>query len=613
MAAGPTAGAPMYSSESTGASSCTTAGGAATESEPLGTASRPGACTEPDQDDVRGKELMPFDDGSLTADKAQSSAMSLVINYTEPLFAAGAAVFGLSLLVMPLLVRLQKPGLKKAGATDGCRKDLFSYDGLVEDVKQVSRLFKESELRHRLGTMDASALLRELTMGTEELDQHISASGADATDEEVARIQKWKDKANTNLRSLQKRSALAFLGLPPDANESDVGKMYKKMALELHPDKGGDPEKFQELQEMRERLNDADRDDKDEDDEDGAKDAEKKSAKDALDEETQKLPPDERAKKLRVDAHENVLRVWERAKKARDEIVGDKAIKSNAQPALNMLRVFVDRFVASEVKPLKHGDAKGADAKFRKFIQQGAEILAVAAIHDVQGALSTVAMTFNYRLVARSGSAEVKNQCAALLEAIAEVPAQAEAFLKAVEDGLELTKDREKKDKEERAAQQRAREAQGDFSGDAGGLQSEAQEAGNAPAAPTAPPASRQPNGYPSAQPQQHPTTSAQPKAADPFADFDFDKTPGAASRVDTRRPPETLAKKSEGGGALVEKRTRWDPEFDHPYAGALKADGTGIFCRPCQRWINTYEYNVEVFNTHCIRAHPQPPPGWDG
>ena len=34
--------------------------------------------------------------------------------------------------------------------------------------------------------------------------------------------------------------------------------MYKKMALELHPDKGGDPEKFQELQEMKElQLSDA--------------------------------------------------------------------------------------------------------------------------------------------------------------------------------------------------------------------------------------------------------------------------------------------------------------------------------------------------------------------
>ena len=76
---------------------------------------------------VRGGELMPFDDGSLTADKAigreslqemlnclclyiaayvackaQSSAASLVINFVnfaEPLIAAGAAVFGLNLLV----------------------------------------------------------------------------------------------------------------------------------------------------------------------------------------------------------------------------------------------------------------------------------------------------------------------------------------------------------------------------------------------------------------------------------------------------------------------------------------------------------------------------------
>ena len=30
--------------------------------------------------------------------------------------------------------------------------------------------------------------------------------------------------------------------------------------------------------------------------------------------------------------------------------------------------------------------------------------------------------------------------------------------------------------------------------------------------------------------------------------------------------------------------RTSWDPSFDHPYAGALKSNGTGIYCRPCQR-----------------------------
>ena len=39
-------------------------------------------------------------------------------------------------------------------------------------------------------------------------------------------------------------------------------------------------------------------------------------------------------------------------------------------------------------------------------------------------------MHFNYRLVARSGSAEIKQRCAALLEAVGEVPRLAEEFVR---------------------------------------------------------------------------------------------------------------------------------------------------------------------------------------
>merc|ERR1712217_737599 len=92
-------------------------------------------------------------------------------------------------------------------------------------------------------------------------------SDMQVTDSEVSRIQKWRDSVNGNLKCLQKRSALAFLGLPPDSSENDVNKMYKKMALELHPDKGGDPEKFQELQEMKERLTEIEADEKKTDEE----------------------------------------------------------------------------------------------------------------------------------------------------------------------------------------------------------------------------------------------------------------------------------------------------------------------------------------------------------
>ncbi|CAE7865041.1 Ankrd27, partial [Symbiodinium sp. KB8] len=71
----------------------------------------------------------------------------------------------------------------------------------------------------------------EITMSTNELDEHMETSSMEETDDEVSRIQKWRDSVNANLKSLQKRSALAFLGLPPDSNMNDINAMYKKMAL----------------------------------------------------------------------------------------------------------------------------------------------------------------------------------------------------------------------------------------------------------------------------------------------------------------------------------------------------------------------------------------------
>jgi len=556
-----------------------------------------------------GGELMPFDDGSMTADKAQSSAMSLVINYAEPFQAAGTAVFGLGLIVLPLLSRLNVLSAE----------DAFRYRCHGEtNPRQPMRLFTEAELKQRLGLLDAEAVASEITMTTDELDDHMNESEMDVTDDEVSRIQKWRDSANAHLKGLQKRSALAFLGLPPEATDNDINKMYKKMALELHPDKGGDPEKFQELQEMKERLNEAEKEDgeggKKKDDED-PEDEEARKAKEKEKEEEEegpKLPPSERIKKLRMDVHDNCVRLWERAKKSRDEITGEKSIRCNPQPAMNILRLFVDRFVNSEIKTLRHDDVKGAEAKFRKFVKQGAEIIAVAAMQDVQSTLSTVAMHFNYRLVARSGSAEVKNRCASLLEAISEVPTQSEAFIKRVEDMLATAKDREKARKEARAKRQAEGEAaaQQQQAGGGSGQGAAEAKAGTKAAGP-------------------EPTAAAAKAAAkgpDPFADFDFqEKKPAAAPKAAApaamaeATPSATLARKKEDERSAIaaaqqqQRRTGWDPGFDHPYAGALKSNGTGVYCRPCQRWIMTYEYNTEVFLTHVERVHPKPPAGWAG
>ena len=43
------------------------------------------------------------------------------------------------------------------------------------------------------------------------------------------------------------------------------------------------------------------------------------------------LPPNERVKKLRMDVHDNTLRLWEKAKKSRDEISGEKALPLRSQ------------------------------------------------------------------------------------------------------------------------------------------------------------------------------------------------------------------------------------------------------------------------------------------
>ena len=46
------------------------------------------------------------------------------------------------------------------------------------------------------------------------------------------------------------------LGLSPDCSSSEIKKAYRKAALQQHPDKGGDPEKFKQINEAYAVLSD---------------------------------------------------------------------------------------------------------------------------------------------------------------------------------------------------------------------------------------------------------------------------------------------------------------------------------------------------------------------
>lgn len=50
-----------------------------------------------------------------------------------------------------------------------------------------------------------------------------------------------------------------ILGISRDASKEDIKKAYKRMAIQHHPDKGGDPEKFKELARAYEVLSDDDK------------------------------------------------------------------------------------------------------------------------------------------------------------------------------------------------------------------------------------------------------------------------------------------------------------------------------------------------------------------
>merc|ERR1712078_537198 len=83
-----------------------------------------------------------------------------------------------------------------------------------------------------------------------------------------------------------------------------------------------------------------------------------------------------------------------------------------------------------------HGDVRSAERLFRKFVDQGSEILCAAAVVDPAATTSVVAMQVNHRLISRSGSKDIRNKCAALLDAIQKLPEDLGSFVSPLEEQI---------------------------------------------------------------------------------------------------------------------------------------------------------------------------------
>lgn len=342
--------------------------------------------------------LVPIDTG-VSGKSEVCCVFDLALSYADPRSAAGVAVFGLGLLALPLLAASHRQGADIS-------MDDFRYARWRRTRSEPERPLAQQEMEQRLGSLDPASMAFEILRDETEGE-------TDLFDEDIERLQGAVVSAQCAVRRLRRRAALAFMGLTPAASAEEVGSKYKRMALEMHPDKGGDAERFQQLTDMKERLTKSIQEEEEEE----------KNKK--LDLEMEKLPPAARAKKMLHEAHQEAVKVWDAASKAQLEMDWERA---NAEPLLQRLRHFAEQH-SSKLRLLPHGDKERAKSALAKFKFDGLEIIAAAALVDPSKTASIIATQINYKVVARSGSKEVAADAQALLHAVADVQRRVDGFL----------------------------------------------------------------------------------------------------------------------------------------------------------------------------------------
>lgn len=109
--------------------------------------------------------------------------------------------------------------------------------------------------------LDDLALVRELELSQTEAAMEADTLPAErleelnrALDEYILRQMCFKSEIVAEIARLHENSAYSILGVSPEASDAEIKKAYRLVAMQCHPDKGGDKAEFQELHEAYEKI-----------------------------------------------------------------------------------------------------------------------------------------------------------------------------------------------------------------------------------------------------------------------------------------------------------------------------------------------------------------------
>lgn len=133
----------------------------------------------------------------------------------------------------------------------------------IQVSMEVIRAFSGEDTHTDVKSTTSGYVLNDLTLA-KELQLSSSAEGNctpeeleelnRALDEYILRQMCFKSEIVDEIARLHEDSAYAILGVSSQATDSEIKKAYRLIAMQCHPDKGGDKEDFQELTNAYEKI-----------------------------------------------------------------------------------------------------------------------------------------------------------------------------------------------------------------------------------------------------------------------------------------------------------------------------------------------------------------------